>query len=88
MRSMFLGRLLIAAGIALGVVAIVLWRSGGPQSAQPTASPTPSSWSADGADPTAYAAALVVGTNAARAANGLDALGPSDCATSAAITRA
>lgn len=87
-RVRLIGRLLIAAGIALGVVAIVLWRSTGPQSAQPTASPTPSAWSADGADTTAYAAALVVGTNAARAANGLDALELSDCATSAAITRA
>jgi uncharacterized protein YkwD len=87
-RVRLLGRLLIAAGIVLGVVAIVVWRSGLQPAAAPTASPTPSSWSADGADPTAYAAALVVGTNAARAAAGLDALEPSDCATSAAVTRA
>jgi hypothetical protein len=39
-RVRLLGRLLVAAGIALGAVAIVVWRSGGAQSAQPTASPT------------------------------------------------
>ena len=45
-------------------------------------------WSADDADPQAYAAELVVETNAARADEGLPALTVSECATTEATERA
>lgn len=45
-------------------------------------------WSADGADPAAYAAELVAETNAVRADEGLALLDVSDCATDEAAERA
>ena len=105
-RVRLLGRLLIAAGIALGVVALILWQSGNGPAAEPaatvTSEPTATASSvpaptatpsatptalATATDPTEYAAALVVGTNAARATEGLAALEPSACAASAARSR-
>ncbi len=45
-------------------------------------------WSAEGADPAAYAAELVAETNAVRVDEGLAALGVSQCATDEAAERA
>jgi hypothetical protein len=65
---------MIAAGIVLAVVAVVvaLHPATGP-TRQPTDAATPS-WSPTDADPLAYAQALVVDTNAARATAGFPPL--------------
>jgi uncharacterized protein YkwD len=71
---------LVAAGVVLAVVAVYLVvRPSGPDRRP---------WSAEGADPEAYAAELVVETNAARADEDLPALTVSDCATTEALDRA
>ena len=79
---------MIAVGIALVVVAVLAARHpAAPASSLPTASAT-QTWSPVGVDPVAYAHALVVDTNAARAAAGFAPLTESACARTAAAGRA
>ena len=75
-----LGWWLVAAGLVLAGVAVALVVRSASDPAQP--------WSAQGVDPAAYAAELVVETNAARADEGLAALTVSACATDEALARA
>lgn len=79
---------MIAAGIVLAVVAVVvaLHPATGP-TRQATDAATPS-WSPTDADPVAYAQALVVDTNVARATAGFPPLSLSECARAAAADRA
>jgi uncharacterized protein YkwD len=74
------GGVLIAVGVVLAALAVYLVLRPGPTTTEP--------WSADGADPAAYAAELVVETNAARVDEGLTALTVSDCAAAEASGRA
>ncbi|KQR12071.1 CAP domain-containing protein [Cellulomonas sp. Leaf334] len=74
------GGVLVAVGLVLAAVAVFLVLRPSPTTTEP--------WSADGADPVAYAAELVVGTNAARADEDLPALTVSQCATTEATVRA
>jgi uncharacterized protein YkwD len=86
--SRALGLGLVAVGLvllALAVAALLLRHDSGPGGA---ASPALTPWTADGADPDAYAARLVTLTNDERASQGLAALAASDCATRQAATRA
>lgn len=79
---------MIAAGAVLAVVAVAvaLHQATGPIR-QPAAAAT-QSWSPEGADPLAYARALVTDTNTARATAGFLPLGVSECARAAAADRA
>ncbi|WP_456786650.1 CAP domain-containing protein [Cellulomonas sp. P5_C5] len=80
-RRARLGWVLVAVGAALAVVAVLLvLRPDGSASRQP--------WSADGADPAAYAADLIAETNKVRADEDLPALTVSSCATTAGAQRA
>ena len=74
------GWVLVAVGVVLAAVAVYLVLRPSPTTLEP--------WSADDADPVAYAADLVVETNEARADEGLPALTVSDCATTEAADRA
>lgn len=74
------GGLLVLLGVVFGALAVYLVLRPTPTTTEP--------WSADDADPVAYAAELVVETNAARADEGLAALTVSDCAATEASARA
>jgi len=77
------GWVLVAAGLVLAVAAVLV-------AVRPWSEPVPSAepWSAEGADPLAYASGLVAETNAVRAQDGLPALAVSGCATAQALERA
>jgi len=75
-----LGWWLVGAGVVLAAVAVYLVVRPSSTGLQP--------WTAAGADPETYAAELVAQTNAARADEGLAALGVSPCATDEAVDRA
>jgi uncharacterized protein YkwD len=74
------GGVLVAVGVVLAALAVYLVLRPAPTTTEP--------WSADGADPAAYAAELVVETNAARVDEGLTALTVSECAATEAFVRA
>jgi uncharacterized protein YkwD len=70
----------MGAGVVLAAVAVYLVARPSSTDLQP--------WSAEGADPEAYAAELVAQTNTVRGDDGLEALSVSQCATTAAVARA
>ncbi len=81
-------RLFAGAVTVLAVVVLAACGRGG--TGGPTAPPvdTPTGYDVAHSEPEDYAAAVVEETNAARAAEGLDALATSDCAEEQALARA
>ncbi len=75
-------------GVVLLVLPAAACAGPSPAAPAPSAPSTPSAPSASLPDPGRYAAELVAGTNAARAAAGLPALAASACATDVAAPRA